>query len=182
MRPDQILDAAERVLVDGGADAMTMDAVAEAAGLGKGTIYHHYGSKAELLGAMRSRYLTRTVTRAAAAAREGRRGRRALGRVDQFLESIVQSSADNHELLWILFHQTGIEEEDELAGIHEELLALVNEGVQSGEFVLDDPDFTAGFLLHGFQGMTESAFHKGNRDVVALARRLRHVTRALLTH
>jgi len=179
IRPDQILDAAQGVLLDGGAQAMTMDAVAEAAGLGKGTLYHHYRSKAELLSGLRARYLARTVAHADATARQGRT-RAALARVDRFLESILQASADNHELLWILFHQTAVEEEDELAGIYEALLALVCEGVQRGELVIADPEFTTGFLLHGFHGMVETAFHNGNVDVGRLARRMRNVTRSLL--
>jgi AcrR family transcriptional regulator len=180
IRPDQILDAAEGILLDRGAQAMTMDAVAEAAGLGKGTIYHHYGSKAELLSGLRARYLGRTVAHAETTARQGRT-RAALARVDRFLEAILQSTADNHELLWILFHQTAIEEENELEGIYEALLALVCEGIQSGELVMADAEFTTGFLLHGFHGMTETAFHRGNVNVGRLAKSMRNVTRSLLT-
>jgi AcrR family transcriptional regulator len=158
---------------------MTMEAVAEAAGLGKGTIYYHYGSKAELLSALRARYLARTVAHADTTARQGRT-RTALTRVDCFLKEILQATADNHELLWILFHQTAIEEENELAGIYEALLALVCEGIQSGELLIADPEFTTGFLLHGFHGMAETAFHRGNVDVGRLARSMRNVTRSLL--
>jgi hypothetical protein len=130
---------------------------------------------------MRARYLARTVAQAISAAHQVRLGRGALARVDRFLESILQAAADNHPLLWILFHQTAIEEEDELAGIYDGLLELICEGVDSGEFIVDDAEFTAGFLLHGFHGMTESAFHSGNRDVSLLVLNLRKITRALLT-
>ena len=179
IRPDQILDAAQCILLDGGVQAMTMDAVAEVAGLGKGTIYHHYRSKADLLSGLRARHLARMVAHADTTARQ-EPGGAALTRVDRFLETILQCTADNHELLWILFHQTAIEEEDELAGIYEALLALVCEGAQSGEMVIADPEFTTGFLLHGFHGMTETAFHSGNVDVGQLSRSVRSVTRSLL--
>jgi AcrR family transcriptional regulator len=179
IRPDQILDAAQQVLLDRGAQAMTMDAVAETAGLGKGTIYHHYRSKADLLSGLRARYLAGMVAHADATAREGRT-RGALARVDRFLESILQDTADNHELLWILFHQTAIEEENELAEIYQPLLSLVCDGVESGELVIADPEFTTGFLLHGFHGMVEAAFHSGTVDVGRLAKNVRRVTRSLL--
>ena len=52
VRPDQILDAAQALLLSNGPMGTTMDAVADAAGIGKGTIYHYYSSKAELLSAV----------------------------------------------------------------------------------------------------------------------------------
>lgn len=179
IRPDQILDAAQDILLGQGTQALTMDTVAEAAGLGKGTIYCHFRSKADLISGLRARYLTRTVAEADRRARHGRT-RGALTRVDRFLEAILQLTKADHDLLWILFHQTAIEEENELAHIYDALLALVREGVDSGELVIADPEFTTGFLLHGFHGMAETAFHRGNVDVGRLAQSMRTATRSLL--
>ena len=53
---ERILDAAERLLTSGPGE-LTMDGLAEAASLGKGTLYHYYPSKAEVLDALRRRYL-----------------------------------------------------------------------------------------------------------------------------
>lgn len=177
IRPDQILDAAQGILLSRGAQAMTMDAVAEAAGIGKGTIYNHYASKAELMSGLRARYLARTVAQADATARQGRR-RHALARVDRFLQALMEITKDNGELLWILFHQAAIEEENELAGIYEALLGLVQEGIERGELAIPEPEFTTGFLLHGFHGMAETAFHRGPVDVGHLAKSMRRVTRS----
>lgn len=47
-----ILDATRALLVEYGADALTMDRVAAAAGVGKGTIFHRFGSRAGLLYAL----------------------------------------------------------------------------------------------------------------------------------
>ncbi|MCX4091196.1 TetR/AcrR family transcriptional regulator [Nocardia sp. alder85J] len=44
-----ILDATAALLAEQGADAVTMDRVAAAAGVGKGTIFHRFGSRAGLL-------------------------------------------------------------------------------------------------------------------------------------
>lgn len=44
-----ILEATLRLLAEEGADAITMDRVAAAAGVGKGTIFHRFGSRAGLL-------------------------------------------------------------------------------------------------------------------------------------
>lgn len=45
----KLLDAATALLVDGGARAVTVDAVAERSGVAKSTLYRHWGSRAELL-------------------------------------------------------------------------------------------------------------------------------------
>ncbi|MFB7716475.1 MULTISPECIES: TetR/AcrR family transcriptional regulator [unclassified Nocardia] len=47
-----ILDATRALLAEFGADAITMDRVAAAAGVGKGTIFHRFGSRAGLLHAL----------------------------------------------------------------------------------------------------------------------------------
>lgn len=44
-----ILDATRSLLVERGAEGVTMDRVAAAAGVGKGTIFHRFGSRAGLL-------------------------------------------------------------------------------------------------------------------------------------
>ncbi|PRY64327.1 TetR family transcriptional regulator [Glaciihabitans tibetensis] len=45
----RILDAARTILDASGVDALTMDAVAREAGLGKGTVFRRFGSRSQLL-------------------------------------------------------------------------------------------------------------------------------------
>ncbi|WP_043650598.1 TetR/AcrR family transcriptional regulator [Nocardia thailandica] len=44
-----ILEATAALLAESGADAVSMERVAAAAGVGKGTVFHHFGSRAGLL-------------------------------------------------------------------------------------------------------------------------------------
>ena len=44
-----LLDAARRLVTERGADAVTMDDIAAAAGLGKGTVFRRFGSRAGLM-------------------------------------------------------------------------------------------------------------------------------------
>src|SRR3954468_2176753 len=44
-----LLDAARRLIADRGTDAVTMDDVASAAGVGKGTLFRRFGSRAGLM-------------------------------------------------------------------------------------------------------------------------------------
>jgi len=58
-RPEIILDAAAAVLREGGARALTIDAVAAAAKLSKGGVLHHYASKDALILALVTREMRR---------------------------------------------------------------------------------------------------------------------------
>lgn len=62
MRPrknarEAILDAAETVVIEKGAAHLTLDAVSQKAGVSKGGLLYHFGTKAALLSAMMSRLL-----------------------------------------------------------------------------------------------------------------------------
>ena len=48
----RVLEAARRLLADRGPDALTMDAVASAAGVGKGTVFRRFGNRAGLAAAL----------------------------------------------------------------------------------------------------------------------------------
>lgn len=54
---DRILDAAERVVGDIGAARMTLEVVAQTAGVSKGGLLYHFPSKESLLGALAKRYV-----------------------------------------------------------------------------------------------------------------------------
>lgn len=57
MRRDELLDAAEELLRDQGSDALTLAAVAERAGVSKGGLLYHYGSKDALIKGMVERLI-----------------------------------------------------------------------------------------------------------------------------
>ena len=44
-----LLDAARRLIAERGADAVTMDEIANAAGVGKGTVFRRFGSRAGMM-------------------------------------------------------------------------------------------------------------------------------------
>ncbi|WP_083734595.1 TetR/AcrR family transcriptional regulator [Actinomadura sp. CNU-125] len=56
---DRVLDAVERMLVAGGADAIRLDAVAAEAGVSKGGLLHHFRSKQALLEGVLDRLVRR---------------------------------------------------------------------------------------------------------------------------
>ncbi|MBI1771472.1 MAG: helix-turn-helix transcriptional regulator, partial [Burkholderiales bacterium] len=57
-----IIDAVNRLLSEKGYDLMTMDDVADAVGIAKGSLYKHFSSKEKLAGAAMTRLLKATQT------------------------------------------------------------------------------------------------------------------------
>ena len=60
-REEAILDAVNKLLSEKGFDLMTMDDVAEAVGVAKGSLYKHFASKEKLAAAVMTRLLSQTV-------------------------------------------------------------------------------------------------------------------------
>ena len=61
LREEAILDAVNKLLSEKGFDLMTMDDVAEAVGVAKGSLYKHFASKEKLAAAVMTRLLSQTV-------------------------------------------------------------------------------------------------------------------------
>lgn len=59
LRQDEILDIAERFFLERGYEATPIQAIIDAAGIAKGTFYHHYPSKSALLDAVVERHTAR---------------------------------------------------------------------------------------------------------------------------
>ncbi|GIG86436.1 TetR/AcrR family transcriptional regulator [Plantactinospora endophytica] len=158
-RPAQILDAAARVLLRDGVDA-TIDGIAAEAGLGKGTVYEYFGSKAQVFTALRNR-CNEQILAAGATAVSTAPDAPALDRVRRFVAGMFEFGVANAALVALLFHEAGIEEPDELGPIRASLLDLVESGVRAGELAVEDPAFTVEFLLHGLHGVMETALAAG---------------------
>lgn len=75
-REEAILDAVNRLLSEKGFDLMTMDDVAAAVGVAKGSLYKHFSSKEKLAAAVMIRLLNQTVDVLDGMPGEWRAGRR----------------------------------------------------------------------------------------------------------
>ena len=153
VRREQLLDAAERLLLERGLRATTVADVAREAGVAKGTVYLYFRSRDELLAGLRSRYLGRYL-----APLERRRGP-VRARVRRLLRGLVAVAAANRQLHHVLFHEAGFAEADAFAGVRDRLGDLLAEGVAEGELALDDPALTASFVLHGVHGTLVEVLH-----------------------
>src|SRR5262249_24529641 len=142
---DKILDAAEDLFARRGFAGIGMREVAEVAGLGKSSLFHHFKSKAELYAAVVGRILDlfdRRLTAALAA------GGDPLVRFDRWVDALIDTLAAQPTAARLLLRS--LFEDDELAGTSEEerradrtikrmfnaVANLLREGMESGIFRL----------------------------------------------
>jgi AcrR family transcriptional regulator len=147
VRREQLLDAAEEVLLDRGLRATTVADVAEAAGVAKGTMYLYYGSKDDLLVALRSRYLDQVT-----AALTQPPGKPVLERIRRMIFGMFDFGTTHHELHHLLFHEAGFSEDDVFVNIREQFKELIEEGVETGELREQDVQMASVFVVNGVHG------------------------------
>jgi AcrR family transcriptional regulator len=125
--PDLILDAADRLLARYGYKRMTMDDIAQEVGIGKGTIYLHFGSKEEIaLARLRRMLVERVLFR--------------FDSVQHYTESLSDVLAAIRPSL-LIRHRRHFGEEAQV------FAEVLREGRSGGEFVFKDAKATAEALL-----------------------------------
>jgi TetR/AcrR family transcriptional repressor of nem operon len=160
VRRDQILDAAEAVLVDRGLASATIADVAERAGVAKGTVYLYFDSRAELLAALRARHIDHFKA-ALEQALEGPARFDPAKRLDRFVDRFFQYALAHRDLHHTLFHEAGFSEADGFAAVRAPLAAFVAAGMESGAFRAGDSAAVADFALAGIHSALVSALHAG---------------------
>jgi AcrR family transcriptional regulator len=160
VRREQILDAAERVLVERGLAATTMADVAEAAAVAKGTVYLYFESKAELLAGLRARYFERFAARLGEPPGPAGAAGATAARVERLVAASYDFALAHHALHHVLFHEAGFGEVDVFARVRLVMAELVEAGRASGEIEVADPELATDFLLHGLHGLLVAATHR----------------------
>jgi TetR/AcrR family transcriptional repressor of nem operon len=154
VRREQILDAAERVLLERGLATTTVADVAETAGVAKGTVYLYFESKDAILSGLRARYLERfadAVTQP--------RARSTASELDHFVEGLFDFSVANSGLHHLLFHEAGFSEDDAFASTRTMVADLIAAGCDRGDFQVSDPELATDFVFHGVHGALTTALH-----------------------
>ena len=156
VRREQILDAAQHVLLERGLRDTTMADVAAAAGVAKGTTYVHFESKDDVLAALRARYLVRL-----GAASSTPSAGNVHGQLRAMVVGLFRFSAANRRLHHLLFHEAGFSEADAYADLRDRVAVLITAGVDSGEWRAADVALTTTFVVHGIHGALVHSLHAG---------------------
>ena len=193
---DKILDAAEDLFARRGFAGIGMREVADTAGLGKSSLFHHFRSKAELYAAVVGRildHLDEQLTAALAA------GGEPLVRFDRWLDTLIDNFGKHPTYARLLLRS--LFEDDELTGAGEEeqhadgtikrifsmIGHLLREGMEAGVFRLASIPHT----LQSIAGLTVYHFASGEFGdelvgqplfTVSEVRRRKQEVKALLHH
>jgi AcrR family transcriptional regulator len=175
-RRREILDAAAELLVRRGASA-TVDDVAAAAGVAKGTVYLYFPSKDALLAALRERFSADLLARVEEATRPSAAATHA-ARLERLVTVFVDFTLSEGALHGVLFREIPARDADE--PVRHALAQLVQAGSRAGEFRVRDAKATSQFLWHGLHGLVVGALHDGNTRRAPLLRAALEAARATL--
>jgi AcrR family transcriptional regulator len=148
---EDILLGAEAAFVERGFAKTTIDHIAAAAGVAKGTVYLHFASKDALVAALRVRHNERITARL-----DNDRMRR-LVRPRQLLRvarTYVHVAVEHADLFRVLFQHAGVSEVDPHRPLSRYLADLLDAAAAEDEFDVGDAHATAIFVLDGLRGVT----------------------------
>ena len=163
-RRQEILDAAMSVFSEKGVSKATVSAIAEAAGVAKGTVYLYFGSKEQLLGALRDRFVDRLLSHVAdLLAQVGQ------GNWWELVDTTIESMADfmfQNEKLMLVFVEEGLSSDaakvfpDVGSRVDSMFAAAIQQGIEQGECRATDPELMASFFHHAMEGtLMHACFH-----------------------
>ncbi|MHB0884889.1 MAG: TetR/AcrR family transcriptional regulator [Bacillota bacterium] len=146
-KSEEILTAAIRLFQEKGYHATSMQDIADAVGLQKGSLYHHISSKEELLAWIVARALARYVEELQGIVESGRPARE---RLKEAVQNHIRIIAENLGMLTIFLRESPAltaeqrEAEEEGGRRYRQLFErLIAEGVASGDFRAVDPKMAA---------------------------------------
>ena len=150
-RRKAILDAAASLLVANGLAGTSVDAVAQRAGIAKGTVYLYFESRSDLLAALRSRYAEGLADRARSILEHADPADP--GSVTDTFERLAAELLDyvhaNQRLYHVLFHEAPGHQEQAREPLRHLVAGLLSQAMDQGALTPTDAGVLAGFLLDG---------------------------------
>lgn len=170
VRLEELMAAAESLFLSQGVEATTISEIVQRADVAKGTFYHYFPSKNELLVALGQRYTQHYLQRleqAVAACPEDDW----VAKVCSWIRTSVQAYLDTYRLHDIVYpnhhhHDRGNPEKN---AILEQLLGLLHGGQRAGCWSLAQPEVIASLIYAGVHGATDDVIAAGDDDGRVLA-------------
>ena len=157
-RRDDLMDAAARLFIAQGVEATTVDDIVAAAGVAKGTYYHYFPAKTDVVLALRDRFTAGFLSRIAAALAAAP-AEPAEARLTAWIRAAVATYLDNVALHDVVFHDFRHDNRRsrEKDAVLDQLQALLTAGQDAGSWRLGDARATAIVLFEGMHGVVDDA-------------------------
>jgi len=181
VRLDELMAAAEQLFIAKGVEAATVNDIVEAAGVAKGTFYHYFASKHDILLALRAKFSQGFLARVdeavrACAPEDG------AARVRAWTHAGVAAYLADYRLHDVVFHDArhGDRGTREKHDVLDQLERILADGQRAGNWTLAAPRLTAIVLFHAMHGAVDDAIARGEHDGQALAGQLAEIFLGLL--
>ena len=168
-RREAILAGARRALLRSGLGATTMDDIASAAGVAKGTPYLYFPSKAELVAAVRAWYGEKLVEAARSVLSTEGRPATAAERLEALTLAMFDFVAKNRALHHVLFFETDASEEELLRPAIGMVAELLSSAMAAGELRAGNARFLASVVVAGTHSAMLPALHTEPPDRAGFA-------------
>lgn len=166
------MNSAERLFLQRGVGATTVDQITSDAAVAKGTFYLYFSSKEEILAALRNRFAQDLLSTIEAGIAE-KAENDWKGKLAAWARSSVAGYLGSIRLHDIVFFEFRPPSREGLTNniIIDHLSGLLQAGVDAKAWSVDEPRFTAVFLFSGFHGIVDAAY---SRDKQVNRSRLAH--------
>lgn len=177
-RAAALMDAAERLFIEKGIAATSIDEIAAGAQVAKGTFYLYFPSKETLLGALQQRFVD-TFCERLQEAMDRQRPDNYHARLKAWVETGLETYLDNVALHDVVFHEYRPEDRrmrNDNAVITQ-LVGLLKQGDGAGFWDVEDATLTAVILFNALHGVADDAVAMGQTSAAERKRRARALTR-----
>jgi len=167
-----LIEAARKLFVEKGYEATTMDEIAAAANFAKGTLYHYFANKAELLQVLRD-WFESEVMKSITARVDSCEANDWRGRIQAWIDGAVAAYFEMHELHDVVIYGSGMPFRNAMANteITKYLTTLISDGAQAGAWKVDDEYWTAVIMFYSFRGGCDEAI-MGTQNTLDVPRKL----------
>ena len=158
LRRTSLLESAEKLFIKKGYEAATMNEIAASAGFAKGTLYHYFTNKADLLLALRDVFEDKVLSRVQARV-ESCRDDDWCGKIKAWVDAAVEAYFDLSELHDVVIYSLEMPFRYSMtnAKITQYLTKLISDGARTGAWQVDDERWTAVIMFYGFRGGCDEA-------------------------
>ncbi len=175
VRLDELMDAAQRLFIEKGFSSTTISDIVYEAQVAKGTFYHYFPSKNEMLYALRVRFtqqfiakIQHGVDRCAPDDSVARLSAWCNAGVAAYLEGMELHDALYHDHH---YHTRGNEDRD---AVLEQIQSILEDGIAAGSWNLENPRLTAIVMYHGMHGAVDNAVVAEENNNPSLGNQLTH--------
>lgn len=170
VRLDELMAAAEKLFLAQGVEATTINEIVESAQVAKGTFYHYFSSKNEMLGALAVRYTERFML-----SLDNAMARCAADDWEERLRAWIHANIETyvktyriHDIVYVNHHHHDRANGSKNA-ILEQLLAIIEGGKLAGNWAPEHPNVVALLIYAGVHGATDNIIAANTEDFAPFA-------------